>query len=65
MSVLTTLMVLGAVVLGPELQHCRLGEPVFKNEALGFIPDARLRAVRHGRPRPRAGEVVESVLSLR
>lgn len=39
MSVLTTLVVLGAVVLGPELEHCRLGKPVFKSETIGFVPD--------------------------
>lgn len=33
-------MVVGAVVLGPELPHCRLGAPVFRSETIGFVPDA-------------------------
>lgn len=34
-----TMVVVGAVVLGPELPHCRLGQPVFRSETTGFVPD--------------------------
>ncbi|MFZ5440642.1 MAG: hypothetical protein ACOZQL_11585 [Myxococcota bacterium] len=39
MGALLTWMVLGAV-LGPELRHCRLAEPVYRNEQIGFVADA-------------------------
>lgn len=40
MSLLSVVLAAAPLVVGPELPACRLGEPVFTSEQVGFIPDA-------------------------
>jgi photosystem II stability/assembly factor-like uncharacterized protein len=40
MSLLSVVLAAAPLVVGPELPACRLGEPVFTSEQVGFVPDA-------------------------